>query len=375
MRTLPTRKPVRAPPGRRPGPARARARERALERRMKETLKELRDVKAALDEHSIVAITDARGDITYANDKFCEISKYSRQELLGQNHRLINSGHHPKEFFADLWRTIARGKIWRGEIKNRAKDGSFYWVDTTIVPFLNNAGKPVQYVSIRTDVTQRKRLEQELLAISDREQSRIGRDLHDGLGQQLTAIEMMCHLLHENLSASDLGAMREELRRQAGEVGRSLRDAIALTRALSRGLAAVQLGTDGLHEALRNLARQTEAAGRVRCRFDCPEELHVTDQNTASHLFRIAQEAVNNALKHARPGEIQIKLARDNGVLRLEISDDGRGLPRGARSTRGMGLQVMQYRAHAIGATFAVGSAPAGGVTVTCTLPMEKHGR
>lgn len=130
--------------------------------KLEESVARLSEINRAIDESMIIAITDVTGKITFVNKKFCEISKYSAEELLGQNHRIINSGYHPKSFFREMWRTIAQGHIWQGEIRNRTKDGQFYWVDTTIVPCLNESNKPYQYISFRVDISERKKFEEHI---------------------------------------------------------------------------------------------------------------------------------------------------------------------------------------------------------------------
>jgi signal transduction histidine kinase len=209
------------------------------------------------------------------------------------------------------------------------------------------------------------RLEREVLEISESERRRIGHDLHDGLGQRLTAASMSVNAL--------VAALKSEAPACAGraeDIGRQLRDAIAETRTHSHGLAPVALVDDGLMIAAGTLAESTSRGGAVRCVFECPEPVRVADAETAGHLYRIAQEAVNNALKHASPSEIRIGLERRNGSLLLEVDDDGEGFDENKLPGNGIGFRVMRYRAQLIGGVLAFGSAPAGGARVSCLVKL-----
>jgi two-component system, cell cycle sensor histidine kinase and response regulator CckA len=192
-----------------------------MARTLEDTTRELANIRRALDISAIVAITDRAGVITHINDNFCQISKYAREELIGHTHRLINSGFHPREFFIEMWKTISSGKVWAGEIKNRAKDGSYYWVNTTIVPFLDSKGVPEQYVSIRYEITQRKEAEEKLVSYAEKLETSLAtlqereegfRTLFDAAVEGMFVHDFGDKIIAVNESAAKmLGYCREEM--------------------------------------------------------------------------------------------------------------------------------------------------------------------
>lgn len=251
------------------------------------------------------------------------------------------------------------------ETRLRHKDGSYRWLHLRAILKRDADGRPLRLTGASADITERKRLEKEILSISDREQRRIGQDLHDGLGQQLTAIEFMMQSLKADLAA--LKDTQPDLLAQVARMSGFLREAITQTRALAHGLTAFMLDASGLQAALAELVERTHALGRVKCRFVCPAPVLLKDSETSGHLYRIAQEAVGNALRHAGATEIEVELTSGEGNIVLRVADNGKGMP-ATKKTGGIGLQVMRHRANTIGAELTVETKRGKGVTVSCAL-------
>lgn len=320
-------------------------------------LNELRDVKAALDAHSIVAITDADGRITYVNDKFCALSQYPRAELIGQDHRLINSGHHPKAFFDDLWRTISHGQVWHGEIKNRAKDGSLYWVDTTIFPFLDAHGQPRQYIAIRTDITQRKAYEADLerfasdLAEKNKELEAIvytvSHDLRSplvnvqGFGRQL---QRACEKIQAATAAASDGlvpaaALQQPVEQSIPQALRFINAGVNKMEMLLSGLLRFsRLGRVILDIAPLNMDALL-AATLAAMKFQLDEvaaEIHLEPLPSClgdeAQINQVFANLIDNALKYrapARPLRLVIRGAVKDGQTIFSVADNGIGIPAG----------------------------------------------
>ena len=307
------------------------------EQQLRASLKEINDLKAALDEHAIVAITDPAGKITYVNDKFCAISKYSRSELLGQDHRIINSGHHTKEFIRDLWLTIAHGKVWKGEIKNRAKDGSYYWVDTTIVPFLSEDGKPRQYVAIRADITERKAAEDKIRELNTELERRVvertaeleafSYSISHNLRAPLRAMGGFARMVHEDYAAQlppEAAHKLERIHVNAMKMGQLIDGLLNFSRLGRQPLNKCRVSPALIvSRVLEEL--QMERAGR---NVEITTGALPTCLADPTLLQQVYMNLLSNALKYSRqrdPARIEIGSNNTGGQCTYFIRDNGAG--------------------------------------------------
>lgn len=280
----------------------------------------------AVNTSSIVSITDLEGKIIYANDFFCEVSQFSKKELLGQTHRVINSNFQPPKFFADLWKTIKKGEIWRGEIKNKAKDGSFYWVDTVIAPVRNKKKEIIQFISIRNLITEQKENEEhlnekirelesthellknaytDLIHIEDAERSRISFEIHDSLMQTLSLFKIHLDLAKINKDFSEFESL---ISRAVGE-----------TREIIYDLYPKDFFQIGFETALNNLFHRTIKKNGISylIEFDKNVNFDKVDKFIRFNLFRLLQECINNTLKHSQSKDVHLHFTSEVNKLKF----------------------------------------------------------
>ena len=218
--------------------------------------------------------------------------------------------------------------------------------------------------ALANEMQERARLEMEILEISEREQRRIGHDLHDSLCQHLTATAMAGQVLGEKLAGKSLPEAED-----AKKIVKLVEDGIALTRTLAHGIVPVEMDAEGLVVALRELADNIGTMSKISCAFVCDAPPRDYDASTATHLYRIAQEAVNNAIRHGKAKQIVLSFATQKGRAELTIEDDGEGLPDDWQKNRGLGTRIMAHRAAMIGGTFSIEPNPTGGTFVKCSIP------
>ncbi len=363
---------------------------------------EFNSLKSAIDEAAIVAITDKMGVITYVNEKFCGISKYARDELIGKTHKIINSGYHPKEFFIDMWQTISSGKTWEGEIRNRAKDGTFYWVNTTIVPFLDANKEPERYVAVRYDITEKIFAQEELkvearkLALSNRELQDFATVAAHDLQEPLRKIQSFADRLRLKSSANlDLDTIDylERIQKSSYRMQTLINDLLDYSRVSTKvqPFAPVDLNHI-LAQVISDLEiRLEKTQGKVKC-GDFPKI--EADPMQMSQLFL---NLINNALKFHRPGippvvKISarvIKSPRDSiENCEITVADNGIGFDEkyGDRiftifqrlhgkqeyEGTGIGLAICRKIVERHGGAIIAKSNPGEGATFITTIPINQ---
>ncbi len=290
---------------------------------------------------------------------------YTALEALGQSVSILIPADRAEEV-NQINTKIKRGeRMEHYETVRLRKDGSPIYVSLTNSPVREPHGTVTKVSTIARDITKRKQLELEILEINETLQRRVGQDLHDGLNQELRGIAYLSHALEQTLREKGMSEAQTATR-----ITDLLQRAVSQARDLCHGLAPLRLEADGLMAALNELAAGTKSIYGIPCSFVCPKPVLVSSRSTAIHLYRIAQEAVHNAVQHADPKRIVVELTRPDACLKLTVMDDGKGLPANAVKGNGMGLKIMDYRAGTIGGVLKLERAVAGGTLVSCVLPM-----
>lgn len=350
---------------------------------------ELSYQKFALDQHSIVAATDVRGTITYVNDLFCDISQYSREELIGQNHRLINSGTHPVEFFRTLYRTIASGRVWKGDICNRARDGSLYWVSTTIVPYVNDSGKPERYVAIRTDITDLHRAEEKAQAALLAKSQFLANMSHE-IRTPMNAILGLTRIVLESDLKPEQRAQLDKVSRSGRALVHIINDILDFSR-IEAGRMRIERAPMRVDAVLLEIAElfgmQAEEKG-LKLFLDIDHATPTQVMGDALRLTQVLNNLVGNAIKFTQSGEIHVstRLERhgeDGVTLCFSVLDTGIGISAeqigvlfqpfsqaDASTTRkyggsGLGLVIVKKLVELMGGQITLDSTPGRGTNVT----------
>ena len=342
--------------------------------------RDLEDLKYALDQSAIVATTDVQGTITYANDKFCEISGYSRVELIGRNHRVLNSGLHPIEFFRDMYRAIAAGRVWRGEIRNRSKDGHFYWVDTTVVPLIDERGHPKQYVAIRYDITERKRSEaalrqQTALAQVGKMASIVAHEVRNPLAGIRGAMQVISRRFAPE--SAEHGIASEVITR-IDTLNNIMQDLLQFGRPRQPVIALVPV--DALVRDTIALLKEDPKLHGVAIDVDAAQVTVPGDRELLKLV--LSNLVINSAQAMNGQGRIRISAASEDGWHELRVLDSGPGIPPEVRERlfepffttkhrgTGLGLATARRILEAHGGTIELECPPSGGTLAMLRLPV-----
>jgi PAS domain S-box-containing protein len=317
------------------------------------------------DSNDAITVQDFKGNIRFWNLGAKRMYGYTKAEALKMNVRQIAPKNGRDDALALLKRLREGEEVRSFEAQRLTKDGRLIDVWITVTTLTDKAGNLAAVATTERDITERKQLERELLAIREKEQKLIGREMHDSMGQMLTGIAVKSKGLELKLKSKSLP--RESA--DASEICELANETIAQTRRLARMLYPVDIETGGLVSALQGLVSSTKDLLKISCQFKCNDAVPIRDPVTARHLYRIAQEAITNAVRHGKAKNIRIELTSAKGITTLKVANDGKDFPGILAKKKGIGLKIMEYRAKMIGSILDVGRGPKGGTIVTCRFP------